>query len=163
MADLDTLLAIHAIHGLKARYFRFVDTKRWDDLRSLFTPDALIYFPELQLHHPGMAIVPSPLDEAMASIITSLTGVLSVHQGFMPEIEILSDTEARGIWAMEDWLSWPSQDGGLPGMQVRGHGHYHEDYRRVAGQWRIHRLTLTRLSLASHSTTLVIAEQPNPA
>src|SRR3546814_6402828 len=34
------LLAINEIKSLKARYFRFVDTKDWVGLATLFTPDA---------------------------------------------------------------------------------------------------------------------------
>ena len=43
MPDIDAnqmLLDIEAIKQLKARYFRYVDTKQWDDLKALFTADA---------------------------------------------------------------------------------------------------------------------------
>ena len=55
----------------------------------------------------------------------------------MPEIEILSDSEARGIWAMEDIVEFT-------GRRLHGFGHYHETYRKDGGQWRIARLHLTR-------------------
>jgi 3-phenylpropionate/cinnamic acid dioxygenase small subunit len=35
--DLGTLEALEQIKQLKARYFRFVDTKRWQEWGELFT------------------------------------------------------------------------------------------------------------------------------
>jgi hypothetical protein len=60
----------------------------------------------------------------------------------MPEIEVTSPTTARGVWAMEDKLRWP-EDSPLAGLH--GYGHYHEEYVKVGGAWRIARTTLTRL------------------
>lgn len=37
---LDALEAVENIKKLKARYFRFVDEKKHDELAALFTPDA---------------------------------------------------------------------------------------------------------------------------
>ena len=70
--------------------------------------------------------------------------VTTVHHGHMPEIEILSPTTARGVWAMEDKLRWPE---GSPIQTMHGYGHYHETYELVDGAWRISTLTLTRLRL----------------
>ena len=36
---------IEAIRQLKARYFRFVDTKQWDRWGDLFTEDAVFHVP----------------------------------------------------------------------------------------------------------------------
>jgi hypothetical protein len=55
----------------------------------------------------------------------------------MSEIDILSDSEARGIWAMEDIVEFTE---GL----LHGYGHYHETYRKVGGSWKIATLRLTR-------------------
>jgi hypothetical protein len=62
----------------------------------------------------------------------------------MPDIEILSDTEAKGIWAMEDLLKW--EKGGPQGMtEMRGYGHYRDTYVRTPSGWRIASSQLTRL------------------
>lgn len=37
---LGRLLAIEEIRGVKARYFRCMDTKDWDGLRAVFCDDA---------------------------------------------------------------------------------------------------------------------------
>jgi hypothetical protein len=60
----------------------------------------------------------------------------------MPEITITGRDSATGVWAMFDYLTFP---GGDPPRGLRGYGHYHEEYARDDGAWRIRRLTLTRL------------------
>ncbi|MFI5621898.1 nuclear transport factor 2 family protein [Nocardioides sp. NPDC051685] len=80
----------------------------------------------------------------LKSLETALTGVASVHHGHTAEIEVLDDSTARGIWAMSDILRPAS---GTPFREVRGHGHYHETYRRAEGGWQIATLKLTRLAV----------------
>lgn len=148
MTDTEKLLAIHEITILKARYFRFVDTKDWDGLRDLFTPDALIFYPEARDE-------PDVRDVAIPFIVAALKDAVTVHHGHMPEIEILSDSQARAVWAMEDLVYRADPASGLPGGQSHGFGHYHEDYVRSGGRWLIHRLTLTRLRLTGTATRQV--------
>jgi hypothetical protein len=56
-----------------------------------------------------------------------------------PEIELTSETTARGVWALEDVVRFG------PGVNLRGYGHYHETYEKIDGQWRIKSSKLTRL------------------
>ena len=44
VADAGTLVHVENIKQLKARYFRFVDSKQWDALRDVFTDDAPVLF-----------------------------------------------------------------------------------------------------------------------
>ena len=121
MSSADTLLAIEQIRLLKARYFRFVDTKKWNELRALFTDDATAYFLE------GFE-APRPIEAAMKFIIDVLDNpVVSSHSGYMPEIEILDADHARELWPMQDHLYWPSVEGNAFGIsEMHGAGHYHE-------------------------------------
>ena len=64
--------------------------------------------------------------------------VQSVHHGHMAEVEILSDTEAKAIFAMEDIVQFTD-------ALMHGYGHYHETYVKVNGAWLIKDLHLTRL------------------
>ena len=127
------LLDIEAIQQLKARYFRFMDTKEWTAFGELFTADAVMEADgTVQEDRAGiLAFLPKILD-----------GVVTTHHGHMPEITITGPDTATGIWAMFDYLTFPG-DG--PPKGLRGSGHYHEQYRRVDGAWRIHRLLLPRL------------------
>lgn len=139
---------IEQIRLLKARYFRYMDEKNWGGLRTLFADD--IRFDV----RGGMA--PSRRDDsyddppivgadaAVAFLSGALGAAVSIHQGFMPEIEVKADGAATGIWAMADIIRAPE---GAPYREIRGHGHYHETYRRIDGAWRIATLRLTRLAV----------------
>ncbi|MGF7150211.1 hypothetical protein FHS96_003869 [Sphingomonas zeicaulis] len=139
MTDIERLLAIEDIKRLKARYFRCVDTKDWNTFRTLFTADAAF---DIRDDVPGCLMI-GP--DAIASAASGpLEGCISVHHGHCPEIDILSDVEAQGIWAMEDILRW-SADSALPGQTLHGFGHYFERYAKADGAWRISALKLQRL------------------
>jgi hypothetical protein len=140
MEKLQRLLAIEEIRLLKARYFRFMDTKQWDALPSLFMPDMQVLTPKGDVHVQG--------GEAFAaSLKHSLEYSVSVHQGFMGEIEILDADHAAGIWAMQDVIEWEDKHPVQGWKSITGRGHYHETYRKYEGAWRIASLILTRLRL----------------
>ena len=137
MDGIERLEAIEAIKQLKARYFRTMDTKDWDGMRQVFTDDVVI---DTTQDAGGDAI--EGADVFMPFLVGHIEHVTTTHHGHMPEITITSPTTATAIWAMEDMLRWP--DGG-PMHTLHGYGHYHEDYEKVGGEWRIKTLTLTRL------------------
>lgn len=141
MTDLEKLLAIEEIKGLKAKYFRCVDTKDWEGYRSVFADDLVF---DITSDMPDAGVIVGA-DAAVAIPAASLTSdIKSVHHGHCPEIEILSDTTAKGIWAMEDNLIW-SADSAMPGQRMNGMGHYHETYEKSDKGWVIKTLKLTRL------------------
>jgi len=76
--------------------------------------------------------------ERLAGLIANLEGAVTCHQGHMPEIELIDADHAKGIWAMTDRVDHPD-------YLLVGHGHYHEEYVRQNGRWKIRRLKLTRL------------------
>jgi uncharacterized protein (TIGR02246 family) len=129
VSDLD------AIRQLKARYFRTMDTKRWDEMRQVFTDDVVV-----DTTASGGGVI-TGADAVVAFLEETLREVVTVHHGHMPEISLTSSTSATGVWALEDLLVWPN------GMRLHGYGHYHETYAKTDGGWRIASLTLTRLHL----------------
>lgn len=136
MSDLD---AIEAIKQLKARYFRLLDTKQWAAWRMIFTNDASFEGTSRPFDGP---------DDFCASTSAWLDSAVTVHQGHTPEIEILDESNARGIWAMHDHVQFadPIASGAYAGMNgFIGHGYYHEHYRCDEGVWKISFLRLTRL------------------
>jgi SnoaL-like domain len=140
MDPLDRLLAVEEIRKLKARYFRYMDTKQFDRLEELFAPDMQVLTPSGAVYvdsGPGFA----------ASLKHSLEHSVSVHQGFMGEIEILDEQNATGIWAMQDVIEWQDRHPTQGWKSIVGRGHYHETYRKIDGAWRIAKLTLTRVRL----------------
>jgi hypothetical protein len=108
---------VEAIKQLKARYFRLLDTKDWAGFRQLFTSDV-----HVDVSADGAGVFDG-IESFMAMLEPTLRDVVTVHHGHMPEIAVLSATEATGIWAMEDHLRWPA---GGPIAELHGYGHYHE-------------------------------------
>lgn len=133
---IQQLLDVEQIKQLKACYFRLVDAKRWDEWGKVFASDAVLEIPEGDLVHRGRA-------EIVANVSTVMEHLRTVHHGHMPEIEITGRDTARGVWAMSDYVEWPSEDGTRVGL--RGYGHYVEEYVREDGRWCIARSRLERL------------------
>ena len=137
------LVAIERIKALKARYFRCLDTKDWAAWAEVFAEDAVLEF-DLAVSTRGRDGRPAPRLVGRAAIVETVAGrnaaSTTVHHGHTPEIAVLSETEARGIWAMEDIVE---EDG----VTIHGFGHYHETYRQAGGVWRIAIIHLTRTRL----------------
>jgi hypothetical protein len=139
VSDTDTvrLAEIEAIKQLKARYFRFLDTRQWEDWGKVFTEDAIMELPEVDAVSEGRSGI-------VANVSAALENARTVHQGFMPEIEITGPDTASGVWAMCDYVEWPAnRDGSRVGLN--GYGHYREEYRRDGDEWRISRTRLERV------------------
>jgi hypothetical protein len=139
MQAIEHLLAIEEIKKLKARYFRCVDTKDWEVFRRLFAPDALL---DISEDVPGGKLVgPHAIADAASR---SLRDCVSVHHGHCPEIDLISDCQASGVWAMEDMLRWPAAAGAAL-RTLHGYGHYFESYEKIGGRWVIKAMKLRRL------------------
>src|SRR5262245_7618011 len=136
MDALQRLVDIEAIKQLKARYFRNVDTFNLEGWLTCFTDDVQCRYekgvgtPDKTWHVDGK--------KGLTDYWTmNKNRVQSVHHGHMAEVEILSDTEARAIFAMEDIVEFTD-------ALMHGYGHYHEKYVKVDGEWLIKELYLTR-------------------
>jgi hypothetical protein len=139
--DEKHLADIEAIKQLKARYFRYMDTRQWELWGGIFTTDCTLRVE----HEPGVVGTELRGREAIVlGVQKSLTDTRTVHHGHMPEIELTGPTTARGIWAMFDYVSWGDE------RDLKGYGHYHETYRKSpSGRWQIASLLLTRLRVDS--------------
>lgn len=140
---LETLLAIEDIKRLKARYFRLMDGKDWEGFADLFARDALF---DVQ---GALEEAPTPTQEVICGrdaivdyVRSGISPITSAHYGHMPEIDIMTEDSATGIWALADILRMPP---GAPFARFHGYGHYHEEYVREDGAWRIAALRITRL------------------
>ncbi|WP_205527168.1 nuclear transport factor 2 family protein [Solimonas sp. K1W22B-7] len=129
----EELTDIEQIQQLKARYFRLMDTKQWQQWGEVFTEDATVQATSLiiTINWQGRS-------QIVAQNSSFLLLAKTVHHGHMPEITLTSPTTATGIWAMEDRLEFPL-------VAYHGWGHYNETYQKVNGQWKIKSLVLTRL------------------
>lgn len=155
MDPLQRLLDIEDIRGLKARYFRCMDTKDWKGLARVFAPDAVFDLREVSsVRNPRTGEWTPPYgDESfvyrghvnvLKMIRDAVEYRVTVHHGHMGEIEITGESTARGIWAMEDVVI--NAPGGKP-FNMHGSGHYHDTYVRLADGWAILSTKITRLAL----------------
>jgi len=136
------MFEIEMIKQLKARYFRLMDTKDWEHWGEVFTDDATLQF-DLAVSTSGRDGKPLPKivgRDAIVAMVSQSVPKQTVHHGHMPEIELLDETEARGVWAMEDIVDYGAS-------LIHGYGHYHETYSKADGRWRIASVHLTRLRL----------------
>jgi hypothetical protein len=147
VSDLERLIAIEEIKQCKARYFRACDTKDWELLKTVFTDDAVIDFrgagaPELRARI-NVPVAHGP-QGAADWIAQAVANAVTVHQGYMPEIDVTSPTEATAIWPMHDQL-WYAEGADTAYREIDAVGHYHDTFRKVGEKWFISELRLTRL------------------
>jgi len=139
--SLERLVAKQELMDLKARYFRLLDTKQWVEWAELFTDDCSMWVEDQpEITYSGRDCFVNAIREVLEDATT-------VHHGHMPELEFDQISgplvSARGIWAMTDFIEIPSSPSPVI---LRGHGHYHETYRREPGErWRISSLRLNRI------------------
>lgn len=132
---------IERIKQLKARYFRHMDCREWDQWRTCFTADIVASYdgpPRLGKRDDPTEVSCNGRDNLVAAVSGLFTEARSIHQGYMPEIELTSATTASGIWSMWDYIRSPKGT-------FQGWGHYHEDYVKEGGEWKIKKIKLTRL------------------
>lgn len=131
---------MEAIRQLKSRYFRLMDTQAFERWDTCFTANVTARYegvPRASADLPTDIDI-SGRDELVAGVKALMTGAQSIHQGYMPEIELTSATTAKAIWSMYDYVM-------LPTCHFQGWGHYHEDYVKEADGWKISKILLTRL------------------
>ena len=132
MLDLE---AIELIKQLKARYFRFLDTRNLEGLQTVFTSDATASFigGDYDFQLIGW-------EQLEAFYKKSFTGQnFGMHNGHHPEICVDGDT-ATGIWYLQDIFVSLEHN-----MTIMGSALYDDEYRLEDGQWRIARTGYKRL------------------
>jgi len=156
MDKLDKLIAIEEIKRLKSIYIQSIDNKDFKRLETeVWAPDATF-----DVRAGGQKDVDSADTkkdkfteegkvvgrEAVMALMRAFAppGMVSVHLGYMPDIEILSETTARGVWGLEDTVTWPS---GVPYNSLHGNGHWHDTYEKINGRWMIKTSRVTRLKI----------------
>jgi SnoaL-like domain len=138
MDDLPRLVAIEEIRRTKTRYWNGFDFKDPVLLRSAFA-DAVLLDYRVKPDDPKIspAYFTDP-DLCVRDMLAVLAGYVSSHQGHSVEVDFLSDTEATGVWALEDRF-WFRGDGDppLPFRRYHGWGHYQDRYIKTSVGWRI--------------------------
>lgn len=120
------LAEIEAIKQLKHKYLRCVDCKLWDELAECFIPEATTSFSGGEFSYQGTDAIITFLREGLNE------NMISMHQGHQPEIELTSDTTAKGTWALEDYVIITNMN-----LTLHGAAFYHDEYVKVNGEWKI--------------------------
>ena len=140
MTENEKLLNIEAIRQLKARRLRAIDAKEWEVYTALHCADHVS-------DTYGGAVMASAAENTK-KLADFVAGMTTVHHVHSYEIELQSDTEASGIWCMEDRLWWLQAE---QPHWLHGFGYYHERYRFEGGLWKFcyRRLERTKVILSN--------------
>ncbi len=140
-ARIRALESIEAIKKVKAKYWRCLDKKLWDEMADVFTEDAVWHRADGKEFNGRKAII----EHISQELGLWQSNVVTTHRGHQPEIEMTSDTTAKALWALDDDLRRPS-------TELKGWAYYEDEYVKENDGWRIksvkfafiHRDTSTR-------------------
>ncbi len=121
------LEAIEDIRQLKSRYFQACDTKQPDLVRACFAPGPIT----LDYGRVGQFTN----REDMLAVFTRLAcseHIVEMHHGQNPQIDILSETEAKAVWGLYYYLIDTRQQ-----TATQLAGFYDDRYRLISGEWLI--------------------------
>ena len=131
----DDLIELEAIRRLKHRYVRCLDEKKWDELREVFTDDAVASYGDGDYHYEGRDAILGFLTKALGdhSMITS-------HRVGQEEIDFTGPDSATATWALSDVVIIPPAN-----MTITGAAFYHDEYVKLGGEWKIRRTGYQRI------------------
>ena len=127
---MNELLEIEKIKQLKARYLNACDRQDPEAVRDCFAEGEVV----IDMSYFGHC---RDRDEFVDGIFVPRgchDHVLDMHHCANPEIELLNDDNARGTWSL-NYRNINTKDRTLTLMSAL----YHDDYRRVDGQWKVSR------------------------
>jgi len=133
-ARIRVLEDIEAIRRLRHKYFRCLDGKLWDEIAECFTEDVRTSYFNGEIKTNGRG-------ELLNFFKTGLTdALLAMHHGHHPEIEITSESTAKGMWCLYNYLIDKEHNRGQ-----RVGGIYQDEYVRQNGQWKMKSIVCNQL------------------
>ena len=143
MDAVEKLVAIEAIKQLKARYQRAVDTKDWELMASVLAPNARSVYSDGKHAYEGREAIVNFLSDPKG---LGNTEIQSMHHAHTPEIEITSETTAKGKWYLEDFvLTGIPSDWAPHGTVMHGTGIYIDEYVKIDGEWYLQQTGYERI------------------
>ena len=126
---------IDAIKQLKYRYLRFLDLKLWDDMRELFTEDAVSAYGGGKYSYDGR-------DAILGFLVTALgrSTMITTHHVHHPEIRLTGPDTATGVWALEDLVIDTEHE-----ITIRGSAFYSDEYVKRGDRWLIQKTGYERV------------------
>lgn len=119
---------LERIRRLKYAYCRCIDMASLDELAGLFTPDASVCFVggSYRFEAQGRDTILAALGQAFHA------EAIARHQVNHPEIDQVSDSEARGVWYLRDWFMDLKHK-----VVTEGTALYRDRYVKRDGEWKI--------------------------
>jgi len=146
--DIQRLMDIEAIKQLKHAYFRCVDTANLEELATLFHEDVQVHF-----RGGGYEWKLNGRQEYVDNIGMAFSReAVGQHNAHHPEIQILSETEATGMWYLADNM-WILNHNAL----TTGTALYWDRYQKVNGRWLIRETNYERI----YEINQTLDERPN--
>ena len=125
--DIQELLAIEEIKRLKYAYMRCVDRKLWDEMATLFVPEATCSYSAGHYSHEGRDAIVAWLRKGM-----DRPGFHSTHSVHQPEIRLTAPDAATGVWKLEDYVLDTDHD-----IVISGAAFYEDRYVKRDAHWLI--------------------------
>lgn len=146
--DIQRLMDMEAIKQMKYAYFRCLDTANMEELTTLCHPD-------LSVHYTGgdYEIKLDDRDQFIGAMTQAFNADgIGRHNGYMPEIQMISETEATGIWYLYDHF-WALNANHL----THGTALYWDRYLKIDSKWVIKETSYRRIYQINETLT----ERPN--
>ena len=136
-ARIQRLEDLEAIRRLKYRYLRALDTKQWDELAETLAEDCSCAYSDGAYSFEGRDAI---LEFLRSTPLAEGGGLIGVHHGQQPEIDLTGPTTAAGTWTLYNYLVDKSGGTGLRMCAL-----YHDEYVKIDGSWRIAKTGYTRI------------------
>ncbi len=133
--DVAELVALERIKRVKYRYMRCLDQKRWSELETCLTEDAVAEYSGGKYTFHGRDAILDFLRRSMGR-----ESFHSSHRVHHPEIDLTGPTTAVGVWALEDTVVETALE-----ITIRGSAFYEDEYVRRDGEWLIARTGYRRI------------------
>jgi hypothetical protein len=146
--SLQQLEDLEQIRRLKYAYCRCIDTANIDELKELFTEDASVCYVggSYRFETEGRDKILEALRYAFHA------EAIAMHHVNHPEIDLLSATEATGVWYLKDWFLDLKHK-----IITDGTALYRDTYVKQSGKWLIKRATYERI----FEIVTPVTEMPN--
>ncbi len=115
------------IKRLKYRYFRALDTNDWAMMKECLSETCVANYDGGKYSFDGRAKIIDFFNTYMCR-----PTLITLHQAHHPEIELLDEDNATGIWYLQDIVIDLEAN-----TTLRGAGFYHDHYQRIKDEWRI--------------------------
>ena len=146
--DIQRLMDMEAIRQLKHAYFRCVDTCNLEELATLFHEDVTVNF-----KGGGYEWNLQGREEYVSNIGVAFSKeAIGHHNAHHPEIQMLSETEATGIWYLADNMWILNHNAFTMGTAL-----YWDRYLKVDGKWLIKDTSYERI----YEINQTLEERPN--